>query len=428
MGRPFLLAAVLVAGTAALAVAGPKKKVQIDTTPTGAQVYLNAIEDGVLCSTPCSIDADVGETTLIVDLVGHKPVIDVFTINKKDKGLKKSYKLVATLGKIIVTGPRGAAVAVDDEDKGKAPVEIEVPAGTHAVVMTLNSKQIYGQAVEVTAGDEVNVEGSTKTVAEAPPIKEDPEIEAKPAIRKPGVSKPRAGSIISVGAAFTVGFRDFTYKNPDPMDETLTPESEGGQVLAGPVIELWPGTLAGVRALRGLALVVRYQHKLNSQTVVKMDKTPTDATTYWRSFEVSLRQRWMIKQKGTLEVGAGFVKDDYTFAGNVNDIRLVPDAAYQAIRIGGRASLLLGKLEPYLLAENRIVLSGGALEKRFSDGASANGLRGALGASVSFGSIGARLEGSFTRYNWTFKRNDAGGADGASDTIKLVSLVVGYAY
>src|SRR5262249_8470978 len=62
MGRPVLVAA-LVAASAHVAIAAPKK-VRIETTPAGATVYLNAKEDGIACKpTPCDVEVPSGETT-----------------------------------------------------------------------------------------------------------------------------------------------------------------------------------------------------------------------------------------------------------------------------------------------------------------------------------------------------------------------------
>jgi hypothetical protein len=175
---------------------------------------------------------------------------------------------------------------------------------------------------------------------------------------------------------------------------------------------------------------VRYQHNVNSQvvneTINNMD-VPTDATTFWRSYEASARQRWTIKDTAAVEVGAGYMRDEHTYGGG-DDRAKVPDVSYESVRIGGRASLLLGKAEPYATVENLIVLSGGELETRFPDGASANGLKAAVGVGARFGSIGGRLEGSITRYTWTFEDNGNAAATGATDSIKHVSLMVGYAY
>ncbi len=62
--------------------------------------------------------------------------------------------------------------------------------------------------------------------------------------------------------------------------------------MAGAVfsIELWPRRSPALPPLRGLSLLGRFQLGLNPQRVAGngiIDKT----TTFWQSFEVSLRQR-----------------------------------------------------------------------------------------------------------------------------------------
>ncbi|MEO8701165.1 MAG: PEGA domain-containing protein [Kofleriaceae bacterium] len=416
-----------------VASAGPKKRILIDTTPPGASVYIGNVEDGEICKTPCPIEVD-SESTVIIDLAGHKPWIGPIALTRKDKApYKKTITLVPSIGKIIVEGPRGAAVTVDDEPKGKAPVEIEIAAGTHPVVLMLDGKQVYAAPVEVIANDEIRISGSipkgggeTKPPPDDIPLDPDP----TPGVVKPAKpSAPRAGHYVSLSADIGVGFRDFTYNDPNKMtNPDLNEESEKGQILAGPAVEVWPGVLLGVRALRGLSVVGRAQFGVNAQVVKTDDDQDTAAKTFWRSFEVSLRQRWVFGDTVGVEVGAGYVRDQHSFSGDRGDIALVPDADYQSLRIGARVSLPLGKIEPFLAVENRIVLDAGNLQDRFMAGADVSGLRAALGASASFGNIAARIEGSLTRYSWKIANAQDTGTDGALDSIKLVSIVVGYAY
>ena len=130
------------------------------------------------------------------------------------------------------------------------------------------------------------------------------------------------------------------------------------------------------------------------------------------------------------DLGAGYAQDSYQFHGAPAEIAIVPDARYSAVRIGGRASLLFGSLEPYITTENRIVLSGGAMEQRYAFGTSVNGVHGALGAVLHFGHLEARVEGGLTLYSWTFRPDpaDMARADGGSDFIQNVTFAVGYAY
>jgi hypothetical protein len=142
----------------------------------------------------------------------------------------------------------------------------------------------------------------------------------------------------------------------------------------------------------------------------------------------------MIASTGTVEVGAGYTDDHYQFTSGdrVGDDQRahVPDTSYKAVRIGGRASLVAGVLEPYVAIENRIVLSGGPLGDRYKFGASAVGYHGELGAVLHLGRFELRAQGSMTLYSWTF-RPDANAADeatSATDLIEQVGLSVGYVY
>jgi hypothetical protein len=427
--------AVAVLAFVATAEAGPKKKVRIESDPEGATVYFNSKEDGPVCTTPCTVDAPVGDTPIIVELENHKQLFENLVVSSKKQTTVK-YKLLPAIGTIKVKGPAGARIVIDDEDKGKAPATIEVPAGSHAVVLTLDDKKVATEFVDVASNDEVVVEG--KAVASAKPKVEEDEPEeetTEPTSTTSDVSTSTSTSVtkertrapyIALSLAMDVGFRSFEYENPDSMN--LPPEKEGGQVLVGPVVEFWPFTLAKVHALRGLSLLVRFGYGVNSQAV-KQSMMNTSAKTFWRAFEASVRHRWNLSSVG-LEVGAGFARDQYQFEGMVQDIDLVPDADYKTVRIGAKAALRLGTFEPYFGIENRIVLSGGTIEKRF-DSASANGVRAVLGAEAKLGAVSLRLEGALNYYVWTFEYEssmDTFRASGGTDSVKYISAAIGYAY
>jgi len=447
MARLAIAALVLAAGTGS-AFAAPKRKVQIESEPAGAGVYLTLIEDGKLCDTPCSIEVALNTpTVLIIDLAGHETKIETITV-KKSSPKTLSFKLEPKQGGIIVVeGPAGAAVTIDDEDKGKAPMRVETDAGPHAVTITMNGKEVGSQIVEVVAGEEHKVGGVGKVVATAPGSDGDDTVtEPKPVIEEAAPSPPRAGPIFALSAAFDIGFRTFSYDNA--MTDNLGDDKEFGQILVGPLVEFWPGTLIGVRALRGLSLLARVQFGVNKQAVtVDPDDSgpemPRDsaARTFWGSIEASLRHRWVIKDTATIEPSVGYIRDQFQFDVDEDnptagmDFELVPDAVYNAVRVGVRGSVLLGSVEPYVAVENRIVVSGGEIERRFSDNGgggapSATGIRGTAGVAASFGAIQTRLEGSYTRYSWTFKfDNDSRfQATGGTDTIRMISASVGYVY
>jgi hypothetical protein len=431
-----LLAAALVLLAAGEARAQARRDVVIESEPSGADVYLNSKDDGSLCKTPCTIKAPIGEQAVIVELANHIPALESIVVPRRGKAAPLRLKLVRAVGTLIVKGPEGARIRVGDADKGKAPAKLDIDAGPHTVTLTLNGKQVLQELIEIEADQELTLRG--KNVATAPTPPDDaPEIidDTEPggtggggvSTQAPKARPPR-GQLVAVSGLVDVGFRRFTYENP--MTEILGDEKEGGQIIAGPMIEVWPGTLAGVHALRGFAVIGRFQFPLNKQPVTGEGLMGT-TTTFWQSLEISARHRWTFA-KGTVDVGAGFVRDQHQFnTDNTSNLARVPDADYRSIRIGVRGSLRLGKVEPYLAAENRIVVSGGdVIEKRFTLGASASGLRGALGATAKLGPVHGILQGAYTRYSWTFKSNtsDMFQADGASDSIFIISAGVGYAY
>ncbi|HEX2687305.1 MAG TPA: PEGA domain-containing protein [Kofleriaceae bacterium] len=436
MARPLVLAACLVIADLGVATAGGKtSKVTIETDPPGAKVYFGLKEDGEICTTPCTVDAPIGETPIIVEAENRRSIIENLVVPRRTaRPMKLHYKLEPAIGTLIVEGASGATIKIDDEDKGKAPGKIEgVLAGAHHIVVENNGKPLYDDFLEIEAGHETTVTPKPVVAAVSPPSST-----GEPAITKtatfPAARHSRPGPSIAVAGTMDVGFRKFHYTH-NLTKQTQRDNTEVGQVLAGPIVELWPTTLLGKRILHGLALYGRFELGVNSLPVtIKSDVTgmtvPTSLATKWQSLEISLHQRWTIARTGTIEVGAGYAQDQYQFKGSSSDISIVPDANYQGVRIGGRVSLLLGPIEPYLTLENRVVLSGGAMDKRYTLGTSISGLHGTLGAGVHLGPVEVRLEGGLTRYAWTFKPDttDTHQADGGTDLIATATFALGYTY
>jgi len=421
-----LAAAFWLGPRAALADGAKTSKVTIETEPPGAKVYFGLKEDGEVCTTPCTIDAPVGETAIIVEAENRRPVIESLVVKKRPRPLKLSYKLEPAVGTLVVEGASGATIKVDDQDLGVAPQRIEnVQAGGHHVALEKNGKQIYDDFVEIEAGGEATVSAPAAAPAVPPPDAAiAATVQAPPRRRTPA---------IKVSGALDIGFRQFTYAIDPAMRKAIEQdEREAAQVLVGPVLELWPTTLLGLKALPGLALYGRFEYGVNPQAVPIHNPdgstVPTSLTTAWQSLEISLHHRWTVANAATVEVGAGYVDDRFRFHGEAKDLTLVPDAAYQAVRIGGRASLLLGPFEPYAAIEQRLVLHGGALEDRYKVGTSVYGVRGALGAAARLGPFEVRFEGAVTLYSWTFRRdtNDETHATGGDDVIENLTLAVGY--
>ncbi len=442
MARALVFAAGLVLASGGGAVAGNRtSKVTIETDPPGAKVYFNLKEDGEVCTTPCTVDAPIGETPLIIEAENRRAIIENLVVPKKTtRPMKVSYKLEAALGTLVVEGGAGATIKIDDEDHGKAPRRLDdLQAGAHHVVLEKNGKKIYDDFVEIEIGHEATVTPAVASATPSPNLLDDAPVLTATQVAATAPGAPHAPAI-AVTAAVDAGFRQFTYKNnQSPLIQR--DDTESGQVLIGPIIEVWPTTLLGLGYLHGLSLYGRFQIGINNQAVSIKDTQSgvagtTALTTSWRSLEISLHQRWQIADTATVEVGAGYTDDRYEFEGGVMggvSPDIVPDAAYQAVRIGGRASLLVGGFEPFVTLENRLVLDGGVMEQRYKLGTSVNGVRGSLGVTRRVGQhFDVRLEASLTLYSWTFQPDTldqmAPNADGGRDFIQNITVALGYTY
>ncbi|HSD89723.1 MAG TPA: PEGA domain-containing protein, partial [Kofleriaceae bacterium] len=168
MGR-LVLAGLLCAASMGVAAAGPTRKVQIETDPPGATVYINDTADGPACEpTPCTINAPIGTPTIIIRLDKFDPVIEAYEVGKGKKPLVAKWRLRGALGTFTFDTPKGASVFVDDEDRGKVPVKVEVAAEPHHIVVKQGGKTLFDDIVEVAVGDEVPIKpnpGGTRPVA-----------------------------------------------------------------------------------------------------------------------------------------------------------------------------------------------------------------------------------------------------------------------
>lgn len=409
--------------------AGAGRKVAIESEPAGASVYVNEKEAGPACAgTPCTIEAPTGVVTIIIELKDHASAFQEVVVPKRGRVPRVTVKLLPAVGTIVVDGPPGASVQVDEEDKGTAPARVDVNEDAHHVVVTHNGRTVYDQFVDVTTGGETVI--TPKQVASSDG--DEPEGEGEPTgtseVVKTATPKRPRDRFISASAAVDIGFRTFTYQDVE-TPQKLRDEKEGGQVLAGPLVEFWPGELAGIDPLRGLSILARLQFGVNSQAVSGngiMDKT----NTFWQSMEFSLRYRRRFASIFTAEAGVGYVRDQYQFEGTTQDLKLVPDVDYQSIRLGLRGSVILGNLEPYLTIENRVVTDGGKLAERFAAGTDASGYRFGLGINARMGNFLGRVEGSALQYNWDiqFEPMAEFRATGASDSIRQIQIAIGYQY
>ena len=81
-----------------------------ETDPPGAKVYFGLKEDGEVCTTPCTVDAPVGETPIIVEAENRRPVIENLIVTKKSgRPQKVRYKLEPAIGAVSATISSGSS-------------------------------------------------------------------------------------------------------------------------------------------------------------------------------------------------------------------------------------------------------------------------------------------------------------------------------
>src|SRR5690606_8805900 len=102
MGR-LLLAGMLVIAAMGVADAGPTRKVLVESEPPGATVYLNDVDKGPVCeATPCTINAPIGTSTIILRLDKYEPEISLLEVPKGKRTLQQKYTLKGAVGTIVI--------------------------------------------------------------------------------------------------------------------------------------------------------------------------------------------------------------------------------------------------------------------------------------------------------------------------------------
>jgi len=444
MGRGPLAGALLVAWVG-LADAGNTRKVEINSEPAGATVYINNIDDGAACNaTPCTIDAPIGSSSIILRKEGYAPGFGQLDVPKKGKIKTHTITLDSAIGTLVFDDPafKGGTILIDDVAQGIAPKHVDVEAISHHVVVMMKGKELYSDFITVESGVEVPIKapkaGGATVVAETTGGGSDDGAGAGGGSDdgtggddtkiKQTTPTPTRDRFITIGAVFDVNFRQFHYDNP--QNGLASQEIESGQDLLGPAVEFWPMELLGASHLRGLSIFAKVEFGINHLQVLD-DTTGMYAgtNTFWGNIEGDVRHRWKVGDTGGIEVSGGFVRDQMEYSANSKtDLDKVPVVDYKSIRLGVRGGGSLGGIDAYAGVEGRIVLDGGTLQKRF-DKADITGGRIAAGISKTIGPIFARVEGSLLYFGWTITDNNTvpnkPTADGATDMVEVISILVG---
>lgn len=473
------------------AAAAPTRKVTIETVPSGASVYVGDQEGGAAGQTPLTLDLPVGDNVLIIELDNHIPKFETVTVPKgKGKPIKVSYKLDAAGGAIVVStdaGAKGAKVIVDDEERGLAPLRIDVPAGSHRVEVIAKGKTIFVDTIDVTAGGEALVNAkagkggkdSGKEVAKGKDGAKDGKEVAKGKDGKGG----KGGKDVTSGSIGEleppVGGREPIDDDPpteEPPIEVATrepapdpdppPRIKARAEPSGPKkptrrwLKVSPLVEVGYRYLDYTAIqtmenlpalqqrgAVILGARVEAQPLGSVPGLTISAqgghglpqnlgtsrgeaqSLWWRaeaevSYRLQLGSRWSILALG------GYARARYKFDGPGAAEAILPVATYSVVRLGAGVGFRHRWLDVVAQVENRPVLGGGVMADRFQ-AASADGLAARLGTTLMLGSrFFARLEGNYARYAWTFEfdMDDNYRAKGATDLQLAFSFSTGAAF
>ncbi len=429
-----------------VAGADPTRKIDVVTDPPGATIYVGDLDAGEACkSTPCSVNVPAGKKTAVI--ARKDGYSEEFVTVDLRKGVPKTVtiKLTATTATLMCDDPglAGGTILVDDVEKGKAPAHVPVETAGHHVVVTVKGRVVFDDYIKVDPNEEFIVKPNKSEPAPQPPkivastatsptSPDDLGVTAeKPddTATKPADDNAPHEPWFAATGVFEVGFRQFSYDHPQNLAAT---ENEGGELLLGPSLQIWPTRLLGIDHLHGLSIYSKVLFSVNTKQVENAMGTQIGADTMWGNVEVDLQHRWNIGDAAAVEIGGGYVRDQLQYnAVSTQALAMVPDVIYQSMRLGVRGTLRLGPIEPYLQVEGRIPFSEGNLAARFIK-ADVTGGGASAGLAATFGPVVARLEASIVYYGWTLTSNTSGPmpmtADGATDVIEGISMFLGFAY
>ncbi|NLI80247.1 MAG: PEGA domain-containing protein [Deltaproteobacteria bacterium] len=130
-------------------------RLKLQSTPPGAEVFVNGVGEG---KTPLGLELPLGKHSVRMQLAGYEPWEEAVLLTEA-----REYPLSAEMKKIvrpglatgkIDTNPAGASVYVNNELKGKTPLELSLPLGQYHVRMQLSG---YLDWVDVVKWEEEKV-------------------------------------------------------------------------------------------------------------------------------------------------------------------------------------------------------------------------------------------------------------------------------
>jgi len=148
-------------------------RTNVDTSPTGAEVYLvEAAGDKLLGVTPLKlVRLPRGTIKLKMKKDGYDELVETVTIGRTRQSFV--FNLIRTIQPAtleFISGPEftGAKVTVDGRDEGQVPVSVRVPPGRHHAVVTKEGYQPWERWVDAHENERFSIDVVMQKLAAAP--------------------------------------------------------------------------------------------------------------------------------------------------------------------------------------------------------------------------------------------------------------------
>ena len=459
--------ALMMLGSGALAPEARAEKtypIRIETTPSGATVYLEDKESDPLGRTPYEGKLEAGNHTLIIELEGFVGQVSEISVKKKSSAQKFKVKLARIEKGTIEVMPAkaqaqvaGAKVFVDGKEEGNLPDTIKVDAGAHQVEVKKEGYRTYEEWVEVQEGETTRVKvelvaadgskleaaasdgGNGDDDASDPTLGNDDDPDAD--IEGEGDDPPtgRAIPFVAVAAGVELGGRRFRFDNP--QEGNLRPYDAGGVPMVRLSAELTPLAFSTSKAANGWTLLGSYARStpLDSTATINQgqpNEVAVSVPTTWSNLDLGLGYRYRFGERDASYAGlvAGYGIHTFTFDFDATNDTLenqIPDVKYKFISVGldGRFAFA-GRFAALLSGGTRLVNATGNIGNNFKKtDVVAFGMGAGLAAGITR-AIEARLVGRFDQYKHTFVPKDDMMivADGGTDRYFGVTLSAVFLY
>lgn len=112
---------------------------RVQTTPTGAEVYIDRVELGAMAKTPCEIAVTPGEHVVMAALEGHREQRAPAQVAIGER-IPVELSLERSMGRVhLESDPEGAQVFADGRSTalGQTPLSLDLPVGTTRLALQL---------------------------------------------------------------------------------------------------------------------------------------------------------------------------------------------------------------------------------------------------------------------------------------------------